>query len=180
MDICQLWMLRVLSGRGLCDELITRPEESYRLWCVVVCDLQTSWMWRPWPTGGLSRQKQTNKQYNLILTYLLTYSMVQSPSWAANWFAASQEIPRISGNPKVHYRTHKRPPRISILGQPNPIHIPTPNLLEFHPNIIHSSTRKSPQWSLSLRFPHQDHIHPPLLTHIRQMPISSHSSNIIF
>jgi len=30
----------VLSGRGLCDELITRPEESYRLCCVVVCDLQ--------------------------------------------------------------------------------------------------------------------------------------------
>ena len=28
------------SGRGLCDELITRPEESYRLWCVVVCDLE--------------------------------------------------------------------------------------------------------------------------------------------
>ena len=32
----------MLSGRGLCDELITRPEESYRLWCVVVCDLETS------------------------------------------------------------------------------------------------------------------------------------------
>ena len=31
---------RVLSGRGLCDELITRPEESHRLWCVVVCDLE--------------------------------------------------------------------------------------------------------------------------------------------
>ena len=30
----------VLSGRGLCDELITRPEESYRLWCFVVCDLE--------------------------------------------------------------------------------------------------------------------------------------------
>ena len=29
----------VLSGRGFCDELITRPEESYRLWCVVACDL---------------------------------------------------------------------------------------------------------------------------------------------
>jgi len=37
----------VLSGRGLCDELITRPEESYRLWCVAVCDLETSWMVRP-------------------------------------------------------------------------------------------------------------------------------------
>ena len=32
----------VLSGRGLCDELIIRPEESYRLWCVVLCDLETS------------------------------------------------------------------------------------------------------------------------------------------
>jgi hypothetical protein len=32
----------VLSGRDLCDELITRPEESYRLWCVVVCDLEAS------------------------------------------------------------------------------------------------------------------------------------------
>jgi hypothetical protein len=32
----------VLSGRGLCDELITRSEESHRLWCVVVCDLKTS------------------------------------------------------------------------------------------------------------------------------------------
>jgi len=32
----------VLSGRGLCDELITRPEESYRLWHVVLCDLETS------------------------------------------------------------------------------------------------------------------------------------------
>jgi len=32
----------VLSGRGLCDELIIRPEDSYRLLCVVVCDLETS------------------------------------------------------------------------------------------------------------------------------------------
>ena len=37
----------VLSVRGLCDELITRPEESYQLWCVVVCDLETSRMRRP-------------------------------------------------------------------------------------------------------------------------------------
>jgi hypothetical protein len=30
----------VLSGRGFCDGLITRPEESYRLWCVSVFDLE--------------------------------------------------------------------------------------------------------------------------------------------
>jgi hypothetical protein len=40
----------VLSGRGLCDDLITLPEESYWLWCVVVCDLETSRMRRPWPS----------------------------------------------------------------------------------------------------------------------------------
>ena len=56
--------------------------------------------------------------------------MVQSPSSEANWFAASQEIPRISRNPKVHYRTHKRPPPVPILGQLNPLHIPTSHLLE--------------------------------------------------
>ena len=39
---------RVLSGRGLCDELITRPEESYRPWCVVVCDLETSRIGAPY------------------------------------------------------------------------------------------------------------------------------------
>ena len=39
---------RVLSGRGLCHELVTRPEESYRLWCVVVCDLETSRMGAPY------------------------------------------------------------------------------------------------------------------------------------
>ena len=38
----------MLSGRGLCDELITRPEESYRLCCVVVCDLQTSRIGAPY------------------------------------------------------------------------------------------------------------------------------------
>jgi len=38
----------VLSGRGLCDELITRPEESYRLCCDVVCDLETSRMGAPY------------------------------------------------------------------------------------------------------------------------------------
>ena len=91
---------------------------------------------------------------------ILTHSMVQSPSWEANWFAASQEIPRISRNPKVPYRTYKRPPLVPILGQPNPVHIPTSHFLETHPNIIHPSTPRSPHWSPSLQFPQQDARHP--------------------
>jgi len=54
----------VLSGRGLCDELITRLEESYRVWCVVVCDLKTSRMRRPW--AGLGRSATAK---NKIITY---------------------------------------------------------------------------------------------------------------
>ena len=38
----------MLSGRDLCDKLITRPEESYRRWCVVVCDLETSRIGAPY------------------------------------------------------------------------------------------------------------------------------------
>ena len=79
--------------------------------------------------------------------------MVQSPSWESNWFAASQGIPRISRNPKVHYRTHKRPPPVSKLGQPNPVHITTSHLLEIHPNIIHSSMSRLPNGLLLSGFP---------------------------
>jgi len=50
MDVLSV-LCCVLSGRGLCDELITRPEKSYRLWYVNVCDLETLRIRRPWPTG---------------------------------------------------------------------------------------------------------------------------------
>ena len=93
-------------------------------------------------------QGQLQTPQSRSLCGILTYCMVQSPPWEANRFAASQEIPRISRNPKVHYRTHKRPPPVSILGQPNPVHIPTSHLLQIHPNIIHPSTPRSPQWAL--------------------------------
>jgi len=63
----------VLSGISLCDELITRPEESYRLW-YVMCDLETLWMRSP--TGGAVAPKtKTNNQphYGITLaTQLIT------------------------------------------------------------------------------------------------------------
>jgi len=50
----------VLSVRGLCDEPITHLEKSYRLWCVVLCDLETSWIRRLWPTGVCRARNKQN------------------------------------------------------------------------------------------------------------------------
>ena len=63
----------VLSGKGVCDELITRPEESYRLWCVVVCDLGTSWMRRPWPAlvRSATAKKKKEKSAIIIINYCI-------------------------------------------------------------------------------------------------------------
>jgi len=52
--------------------------------------------------------------------------MEQGPSWEANWFAATQEIPRISRNTKVHYRIIKCPPTFIILSQIDSVHVPRP------------------------------------------------------
>jgi hypothetical protein len=66
----------VLSGRGLCGELITHPDDSYRLWCVDVCDLETSWIRRPWPTGGSG--DKTNKQTNHPWVVFMSFGVVIS------------------------------------------------------------------------------------------------------
>ena len=62
--------------------------------------------------------------------------MDQSPSWEANWFSASQEIPRILWNPKVHYRIHKCPPPVPVLSQLYPVRAPTSLFLNIHLNIF--------------------------------------------
>jgi hypothetical protein len=92
----------VLSGKGLCDELITRPEESYRLWCVVVCDLETSWTKRPWPIGGFrAKNKQTDhkdpryadnsiKQFVYSKLKLLRHHKVHNPDV---WSRCATDIP---------------------------------------------------------------------------------------
>jgi hypothetical protein len=61
MSVC--YECFVLSGRVLCDELNTHPEESYWLWCVIECDLETSLMRRPWPSEGCLAKNNNNSAH---------------------------------------------------------------------------------------------------------------------
>jgi hypothetical protein len=57
----------VLSGRSLCDGLITRPQESYRMWCVAVRGLETSRMRRSWPASGRSATEKKSEWNSALL-----------------------------------------------------------------------------------------------------------------
>jgi len=69
---------------------------------------------------------------------------------------------------------HSQVPTVPILSQLDPVHTPTSNFLKIHPNIILSSTPGSPKWSLSLRFPHQNHVYDSALPHTYYMACPSH------
>jgi hypothetical protein len=89
----------VLSGRGLCDELITLPEESYRLRSVDVSDLETSWMRRPWLTGGCCARRRRRKRRRLPLVFCTTKvgpHLLSSPN--ADVWARHTYFPVISNN----------------------------------------------------------------------------------
>ena len=64
--------------------------------------------------------------------------MQQSPSWGANWFSASQEIPCILWNLKVHYHIYKCLPSVPTPSQVNPVHAAPSHCLKIHLNIIYT------------------------------------------
>jgi hypothetical protein len=71
VDVCLLRVLCVVRYRP-CDELITRPEESYRLWCVVVCDLETLKNEEAMTRVGSQRHR---KVYIYIYIYIYIYAV---------------------------------------------------------------------------------------------------------
>jgi hypothetical protein len=77
----------VLSGRGLCDGLIIRPGESYRLWRVVVCDQDTSkneeakaryWAVKIQPQWVVTPRKQTTTTTTTTTTNVFIYECQQN------------------------------------------------------------------------------------------------------
>ena len=100
---------------------------------------------------------------------------MEQSSWEANQFLTSQEITHILWNPEVHYRIHKCTPPVPILSQLDPVHTSTSYFLKIHLNFIFPSMPRSPKWSLSLRFRHQNPVYASPVTHMHYMPHPSHS-----
>ena len=86
---------------------------------------------------------------------LLTYSFEQSPSWYSKRISASQKFP-------TYYRTRRFnnagnvSASVSILSQLDPVHTPKSHFVNIHFNIILPSPTRSPKWSHSFSFPHQN------------------------
>jgi hypothetical protein len=130
----------VLSGRGLCDGLITRPEESYRLWCVSECEGETSTVRKAWPTRGCCAIKKN--------------SMGQRRS----------EVNNSSANPDVSYFMgpggsspfSQQPATCPCLGRNRSTRRSSSYLLKTHFNVNRPSTSRSSTWSPSFRLPHRN------------------------
>ena len=88
-----------------------------------------------------------SKRGSAILTYLLTpWSRVLLEKLPG--FAANQKIPHLLWNPKVHYRTHKRPPPVPILSQLHPVPSTPSHFLKIHLNIIIILLVKPEYWGM--------------------------------
>src|SRR5215475_13412528 len=112
----------------------------------------------------------------MYITYVRTpWSRVLLEKLTSNLCSYSRNSPHL-WNPKVPHRTHKCPPPVPILSQLHTVPTTPSYFLKIHLNIILPSTSWSPQWSLSLRLPHQHPVYTSILPHTRHMPCPSHSS----
>jgi hypothetical protein len=127
-----------------------------------------------WSKGSSAKQTKHRKTARIqrkfwplgTRTYLVSYSMEQRPSWEANRFAASQEIPRIIWNPKVHYSIQKCKPPVPILSQLHPVRTPTSYFIKIHLNITSHPLLGLPSVLVTSGFPTKTKIPGSVLINI--------------
>jgi hypothetical protein len=111
--------------------------------------------------------------------YLLTYLLTPCTTVLLEKLTSVQlvkKFPAFYGTPKVHNSIHNCPTPFPILSQIDSVPVHTFHFLKIHLNIILPSTPGSSKWSLSLRFPHQNHVYNSHLPRTSYMPRPSHSS----
>ena len=119
--------------------------------------------------GILSRTAA--KTSELKATYFCTYLLTPCGRVLLEkltGFAANQEIPRILWNPKVHYRTHKRPPPVPVLSHLHPVPTTPSHFLKIHLNIVSIYVLVSPVVSFPQISPPKPCAHlslPPYVPH---------------
>ena len=107
---------------------------------IAYSEISSTFEVRNWNKISTTANLRVSDWFNLqirLCSYLLTYLLTP---WSRvlleklTGFAANQEIPRIFWNPKVHYRTHKRPPPVPILSQLHPVPTTPSHFLKIHLN----------------------------------------------
>ena len=90
-------------------------------------------------------------------------------------FSAGKEIPYILRNPNSYYIIYKGPPFVPVLIQINPVHSLPTYSIKIRSNIIFLSAPGIPQWSLSLRYSHQNPLSTSPFPHTCHVPNPSNS-----
>jgi len=111
------------------------------------------------------------------MTWLTANFMEESPSWEASSHSASQEIPHLLWNLKVHYRLHKSPSLVPVLSQMHPLYTFPNYFPKIHSKTIFLFTTRSYAWSLHFKFSDQNLVSISHLSHACYMSQTSHSTS---
>ena len=119
----------MLSGGGLCNEPIPRLEQSYRL-CVIVCDLETSRIRRPWPVFKDNERFRNKVLLSTFVRQLKTTKLTRSTSQAtAHWRRLDENANCVDRIVRNVLRAHRF--SVALASTANCVHMTTHRVLPY-------------------------------------------------